>query len=625
MPAFGFSVGDFVSAIQLIQRICEALKAAGGASTQYQRVIIELNGLGIVLHDLNKVKPTKDDDPKYVNTLRAMVHACQLQLHDYLANLEKYDESLSLSSRKTMLQTAGRKTRWAIVMDRETEKLRVGLTANIAYITMFVQTHTHHTSHRREARRQTNHDQMVHLVQEEAEKVRLAFQQHVPLTPTSVVASNIKFTDALERYRELPYDYFRNWDVFETFLKGEFRDAPGKRQVLAGQYTISDPRGTLVTKENWSQFIFPGSEITMSVILTMLRLQIGKCPRPSCGQVSTFDGESASLMQCPSCGLRYFPPTTELKDAKGNLLLTDEPEAVLQRQAVEDLNTFGMRARPCDANELGSIHQDSLSEATNRKGAVNGGQESLFGRLSSPQTREVKEHSDPPIPALDSDNLRCLDDMETDLGTSVPNRDTLPIIDWHSGPTPMDAWLNQSAIRMDGGFVQQIGDEKLQEAEKLEQEQRDIEVLRKVHLAADLAEPDAGRLEDDVYNDLDEFARPFLRKILDKYPLIQPFLARRLAESNLSRDTRLRKSREDAELRKRLFSSPKKQDPDGHEVVGEDGDQPAEPSRPRLARSPPPLRMSARKRGQERPSNSARNKRDTKARKKDVYVWKDLT
>jgi hypothetical protein len=87
--------------------------------------------------------------------------------------------------------------------------------------------------------------------------------------------------------------------IFETFLKGEFGNAPGRRQVLAGQYTIADARnpGVIVTKDNWSQVVFPGAQITMSVILSMLRLQVGKCPRPSCGQASAFDRASTSLIE----------------------------------------------------------------------------------------------------------------------------------------------------------------------------------------------------------------------------------------------------------------------------------------------------------------------------------------
>jgi len=69
------------------------------------------------------------------------------------------------------------------------------------------------TGQRREVRRQQDHQQLVNLVRDETERVWLAVQQHIPASPTTLVASNIKFTDALDRYKELPYDYFRNWDV----------------------------------------------------------------------------------------------------------------------------------------------------------------------------------------------------------------------------------------------------------------------------------------------------------------------------------------------------------------------------------------------------------------------------
>ena len=111
---------------------------------------------------------------------------------------------------------------------------------------------------------------------------------------------------------------------------------------------------------------------------------------------------------------------------------------------------------------------------------------------------------------------------------------------------------------MDSGVVLETSDEKLQAKENLEQERCDIETLRKVRLSAEPAAPEIGRLEDEAYEGLDESAKPFLRKILDKFPLIQPFLARRLAESSLSRDSRLRKSREEAESKRQLASQQRK-------------------------------------------------------------------
>src|SRR5437762_990911 len=121
-PAFGFSVGDFISAIRVIQKICNSLQTAGGASTQYQRVMVELNGLSNVLHQLEKIEPTEDDAGQ-VNTLRAMVRACELQLSDFLSKLEKYKASLTPFSTSSTLKAAGRKAQWALEMESETEKI----------------------------------------------------------------------------------------------------------------------------------------------------------------------------------------------------------------------------------------------------------------------------------------------------------------------------------------------------------------------------------------------------------------------------------------------------------------------------------------------------------------------
>jgi len=44
-------------------------------------------------------------------------------------------------------------------------------------------------------------------------QVLLAIQRGTSRTRTSVQASNIRFTNALEEYRELPYEYFCQWEV----------------------------------------------------------------------------------------------------------------------------------------------------------------------------------------------------------------------------------------------------------------------------------------------------------------------------------------------------------------------------------------------------------------------------
>jgi hypothetical protein len=41
----------------------------------------------------------------------------------------------------------------------------------------------------------------------------LQVQRDIAASPTGLLKSNIEFEDALGRYRELPYEYFRYWEV----------------------------------------------------------------------------------------------------------------------------------------------------------------------------------------------------------------------------------------------------------------------------------------------------------------------------------------------------------------------------------------------------------------------------
>ncbi|KAF6220078.1 hypothetical protein HO133_003209 [Letharia lupina] len=92
-PAFGFSVGDFISAIGLVKRVTKALKETGGAPTDYQLVVIELKGLKSILRHLETLKPT-EDNVTHINAIRGMAVACQLPLRDFMLKLEKYESTL---------------------------------------------------------------------------------------------------------------------------------------------------------------------------------------------------------------------------------------------------------------------------------------------------------------------------------------------------------------------------------------------------------------------------------------------------------------------------------------------------------------------------------------------------
>ena len=125
----------------LIRRVCISLRHVGGASTDYQHAIIELQGLGNALQQLEALEPAEDNF-HHVNAIRAMALACQLPLHDFMKKLERYESALGPFSERNSLRGAGRKAKWALSLTEEVEKLRAVVAAKHISINLLLSTNT---------------------------------------------------------------------------------------------------------------------------------------------------------------------------------------------------------------------------------------------------------------------------------------------------------------------------------------------------------------------------------------------------------------------------------------------------------------------------------------------------
>ena len=126
------------------------------------------------------------------------------------------------------------------------------------------------------------------------------------------------FEDVLGRTKNLPYEYFRHWEVFESMLRCEFRGFPGEAKVLQGQYLLlgSTLEKDQIDKDAWRQRVFPGSRVKMSILMQDLGVTSGFCPRPSCnGRV---DGlKWLTVHHCPACGLAFVPQRSLHTEGQG--------------------------------------------------------------------------------------------------------------------------------------------------------------------------------------------------------------------------------------------------------------------------------------------------------------------
>ncbi|KAF4634522.1 hypothetical protein G7Y89_g3576 [Cudoniella acicularis] len=142
-PGFGFSFGDFVQAISLLNDVRKALRDAGGAKDEFKHVSVDLQHLEILLEQLNRGKWDQGGDAGHLNAVKGMALTCRVPLQEFLAKIEKYKvlQNEDLSGFKDVLSRGRRKVQWAVNMRDEVEKFRALIVAKVVAINLLIQLH----------------------------------------------------------------------------------------------------------------------------------------------------------------------------------------------------------------------------------------------------------------------------------------------------------------------------------------------------------------------------------------------------------------------------------------------------------------------------------------------------
>ncbi|KAI9778739.1 MAG: hypothetical protein M1835_004849 [Candelina submexicana] len=134
--AFGFSVGDFITGIGALIKISKALKKTGGAASEYQDVIAELDALVAILQRLQALHSSRSNLAPG-NMIWALASQCQQPIQAFLKRIEKYEKHLgepSLSS----LSGVPPKAKWALIVRDEVKDLRAGIGPQLTSISLLL-------------------------------------------------------------------------------------------------------------------------------------------------------------------------------------------------------------------------------------------------------------------------------------------------------------------------------------------------------------------------------------------------------------------------------------------------------------------------------------------------------
>ncbi len=214
-----------------------------------------------------------------------------------------------------------------------------------------------------------------------------------------------------------------------------------------------------------------------------------------------------------TCHLKFFPNLSDMGKVLDRMAISEDD--VARQQAQEDLQLYGSRPEPPDVIEV--------DEATQLTGL--------------PPKRSALEFA----AAVDRPSMiRKKSKSQTD------NFSTVTAIDWNSGASPLDSWLNQSAIPSSTVAASPHIPEHPAK-DPVAREVEEIKVFRNIHIGVESKpeRPSAG-VNHDFVASMELGAQIYYRNIMDRYPMLPAYLACRLAQANHARAERLRAWRHDA-------------------------------------------------------------------------------
>ncbi|PMD62077.1 uncharacterized protein K444DRAFT_525361 [Hyaloscypha bicolor E] len=293
-PDFGFSFGDFVSAIKIVKDICRALRDTGGAKDEFQHVLIDLQHLVILLEQLNHGVWDHGGDAGHLNAIKGMALTCKTPLQEFLDKMEEYKSLQGTKMGKISLeQTDTERSISTLVRIFTGSKVGVEHFQNL--------NRAQHTEVQRRFNKLEKMHKCGHVItvsnSEAIKRLEKIIQQlltyallremHCTILRALVFGNqdSIQFTDALGRTEPLPYQYFRHWDIFEAMLRCRFKQLPGEKLVEQGRYHLLDTKrkDLVIDRSRWERSVFPGTGISMSMIILGMLFNKGSCPRVTCG------------------------------------------------------------------------------------------------------------------------------------------------------------------------------------------------------------------------------------------------------------------------------------------------------------------------------------------------------
>jgi uncharacterized membrane protein len=140
MPVpFGFSVGDFISAIELIHDVIDALKDSSGSSADFQELIRELYSLERALLAVRalKVQPAQE---LQLDAIKQAATQCQIIVDTFLQKNRKFQPTLGAAESQHKWKGILHKIIWRVYRKEDVDQFRAARNGHTSSINMLLLT-----------------------------------------------------------------------------------------------------------------------------------------------------------------------------------------------------------------------------------------------------------------------------------------------------------------------------------------------------------------------------------------------------------------------------------------------------------------------------------------------------
>ena len=137
---FGFSVGDFLAALELVSTVIDALRDSGQAGNEFRELLHQLYSLETALI---QVKRLEIDDSQYdeLVALRQAAAQCQCTINAFWDKIEVYQRNLGpFASRASKLRDRWMRVRWAVCKKSDVATFKADLAGHTESMQLLLST-----------------------------------------------------------------------------------------------------------------------------------------------------------------------------------------------------------------------------------------------------------------------------------------------------------------------------------------------------------------------------------------------------------------------------------------------------------------------------------------------------